>query len=66
MPQPQPNDLPDNPEDLPPDLKKLAETWHQRLKEPGVKQLIQDGKMKVSPLVQKLLEMYPAKESPPT
>lgn len=46
-----------------PDLESLARTWHQRLKEPGMRQLIQAGLVKINPLVERLLEMYPEESS---
>jgi len=61
LPTPKPvNPSPGEYQDDPlPDLENLAKEWHQRLREPGIQQLIQDGKMKLNPLVEKLLEMYP-------
>ena len=54
----------DQNEDEPlPDLEKLAKQWHQRLKDPVMQQLVKTGKMKLSPLVVKLLEMYPEQKS---
>lgn len=48
------------------DLKRLAQTWHQKLDDPLVKQQIEAGTLIVSPLVKELLAMFPRTSKPST
>ena len=43
-------------------LEEQAQTWRQRLQDPGMQALITSGKMQVSPLVARLLEAFPQKK----
>lgn len=45
--------------------QELADQWRARLARPEVKAQVRAGTIRVSPLVQHLLEAFPPKESPP-
>ena len=39
-------------------MREMAEAWRKRLSDPATKSLIAAGSLTISPLVQKLLDMY--------
>jgi len=41
-------------------LEQLAEEWRERLKDPTIRQQVQEGTLVVSPLVRSLLKTFPA------
>ncbi len=40
-------------------LEQLAQQWHQKLQDPGIRQMVESGQMQVSPLVKDLLDAFP-------
>ena len=49
----------DKTESLEKGMQKVAEEWHRRLADPAMRLLVDRGVVKVSPLVRRLLKMYP-------
>ena len=41
-------------------MQKLAKMWRKKLQEPAVKLMVKNGNMKISPLVQQLLNAFPS------